>query len=199
MGVIMLSWKYSSEAVMVACIFLITLWCASADGQAACPINLQKLQESAMTSQSATEQNVSLTIDCPQILLSGTENYITIGVRNDAEQPIEFYSVAPQSLGVGLEVSRQGSVVRTTALGTRHFVPSTSPSVREPIRIGKGQEMRFVVNLTRYFDLSIPEDTYQIVATWWGTVAGSDDAIRIRTKPLDFEVNVKPGESVLRP
>ncbi|MGH7127704.1 MAG: hypothetical protein ACREIV_03985, partial [Planctomycetaceae bacterium] len=138
----------------------------------------------------------TLTIECPETLYSGAENYVTITVRNEGHQAVQFYLAAPQGLGAGFEVTRQEKAVGTTVLGNRYLVPSLIKSGREPVRISKDQELRIVVNLTRYYDLSLTGQ-YQIVATWWGTHVGSEEPIRIRTKPLDFEVTVKPGETPL--
>lgn len=152
-------------------------------------------QERDMISQSTTEQNVKLTVECMPTFWSGAENYVTITVRNIGHQPVQYYRIAPQSLGVGFEVTRQGKPVSTTAIGSQRLVPNPFASAREPVQIDSGKELRVVVNVTRYYDLSIPEDTYQIVATWWGMADGNEDAIRVRTKPLDFDVELKAGES----
>lgn len=149
-----------------------------------------------MLTQSASEQSVKLSIECPKRLFSGAENFVTIVVRNGGEKTIEFESAAPQFPGAGVEVSRRGKLVSTTTLGKEYFMPTPFPRVRLPTRLEKGQEFRVKLNLTRYFDLSIPGDAYQIVATWRGNVAASDESIRIRTEPLDFEVKVKKGEGL---
>lgn len=155
----------------------------------------RKPQPTTMPSQSSTEQGVKLTIECPSELVSGAENYVTMTVRNEGEIPVKLFAEAPQALGVGFEVMQAGQAVQMTSLGARKLVESPMSSGRMPIVIGKDQELRVVVNLTRYYDLSLTGE-FQIAAVWSGMVARKGfEPIRIRTKPLNFKVIVKPGES----
>ncbi|MGH7926342.1 MAG: hypothetical protein ACREQV_00915 [Candidatus Binatia bacterium] len=189
--------RYAFAATMISGTFMLMLGQMNLYPQTETPDEAGKPEEKTIPLESATAKGVTLTIQCPETLFSGAENYVTITVRNDGDRPVEFYPAAPQFLGAGFEVTRQGESVSTTALGKAHLVPNLGyPKVREPVRMNKGQELRIVVNLTRYYDLS-RTGNYQIVATWAGKTAGTEEPIRIRTKPLDFEVTVKPGETPL--
>lgn len=146
--------------------------------------------------ESVTQRGITLTIRCADTLVSGAVNYVTITVRNDGEDEITFSPhTSPLLAGIRFKVMREGTHVDMTALGAIYLVQPTRHMRTPAIRIGKGEEIRVVVNLTRYYDLSLKGD-YQIVATWIGPIAGEDLWIRLRTQPLDFKVIVKPGESV---
>src|SRR5690606_21353093 len=96
---------------------------------------------------------------------------------------------------VGIGLSRDGKPVNLTTKGDSDMGdnPMTAPADAQredvdrrfvmPIRLDKGKRVRTVLNLTRYFDLSVPGD-YQLVATWGGTRSGGVDWIPIKTKPL---------------
>jgi hypothetical protein len=168
----------------------------SASAQPPGPDNAQDSDERRVLSTSATEQGVTITIECPETIVSGAVNYITIIVRNEGDRSIQFYPIAPQRACAGFEVSRQAMPVERTALGKRALEPSLFPGFRPPVRIDKGQEIRAVVNLTRYYDLSLPA-YYDIVAVWSGWSPDNEQRIRIETKPLKFQVVVERGESVI--
>lgn len=193
--------RLGDGATGLAWFFMLLLPCVTLEVRAAQRTDQDQIPEAkAATIQTAAEEGVSLTVELSSsTLYSGAENYVTCTIRNDSEHPVEYYLVAPQSLGVEVEVLRNGREVETTALGTGHFTPRRFVSgIGMPIQIKKGQEVHVVLNLTRYYDLSLT-GAYEIVVMWHGNVVGRDKPVAIRTKPLGFEVREKSGESMSLP
>jgi len=189
--------------VLCACLVLIESWYANLYCEETTPDRSGKKPgpDKAVQTTSVTKHEITLTIECPRVLYSGAENLVTLTLRNDGEQPVRFQSITKRFPCMSVEVTRLGKPVNTTALGTSCLVRNIAfPSGKEPAQLKKGEEIRIVMNLTRYFDLSIGDPQYQIVAkTWTGYFTGIDDFFVLRTEPLDFEVKVNKDESITVP
>jgi len=152
-------------------------------------------------STSDTKHDVTLTVECPKVMYSGQENLVTFVIRNHSNRTMLLGRHDPNSRwpAFRVEVTRFGAPVQLTELGSQHFKPSELLGAGEPLRLKKEEEIRIVMNLTRYFDLSRPADVYQIDVTALPRSASSVKFFAIRPKALDFELKVKPGESIARP
>ena len=97
---------------------------------------------------------------------------------------------------IKISLTRRDKPVDLTKFGTIHF--SEGLIVRDkgqlPVELKPGQSVHTVLNLTRYYDLSIPGD-YQMTAGWSGFIALFDKPIAIKTNPSDFSVVVTEDES----
>ncbi len=139
-----------------------------------------------MKSTSITDKGVTLSVECGETLVSGAANYMTITIRNDRESPIYFFPVSPQGLGFGLLITKNNEPAEMTSLGKAHLIPASDPRFSRPIHIKKGQQVRIVANISRYYDLSIP-GSYQVVVSWSGWLTHKDGIV-LKTKPLDVKI-----------
>jgi hypothetical protein len=195
MEVLIMRWTRTFVRTIGTSLLAVVLGLVGFDGRTAEPDRPRNHDEPEMRSETVTKSGVTLTIECPETLVSGAENYVTITLRNDGDEPIGFYPATRLFPAPGFEVSRAGKPVKITALGQRDLVAAEF-NRRHTVRLTKGQEIRAVVNVPRYFDLSLIARNYQIVAMWDGYIIGKE-RLQIRTRPLHFEVKLKPGESVV--
>lgn len=193
--------RYGSAiaVIFIGLVFAVTLKHTTFSRKITQPVRFEKTDQPTMRSKSATVSRITLTIKCGSTLQSGAANHIAISLRNEGEMPVEFEPVSKRFRAPVFVVTRRGQRVGTTALGSAYLVrnPLYQKAV-EPVRISKGEEVRAVVNLTRYYDLSLV-DEYEIVAVWDGHTVGEQVPIRIKTEPLKFNVEIKPGESLSLP
>ena len=193
-----MKYEYPFAALIIGCASTALVGFSVLQAQVSQPDRAGMPESHTVPSRSATQRGVTLKIECSENLVSGAANLITIVVRNEGDQAVEFSRTAPQFLGAGFSVVRHRKPVSKTAHGTAYLVPSPYQRGRQVVRLKTGQEVRIVADLSRYYDLSLP-GKYQIIATWWGTAVGEEEPIQIRTEPLDFQVKIEPGESVSGP
>jgi len=174
---------------------LLTLSCFEMHAYSAEP-KPATISETALRSDSVTIKDITLSVELPPEIYSGAENLITLVLQNEGELPAEFIPVDLGYVGPRFKVFRNGEEVKPTAHGAQYLIRSLENPETATVKIKSGQEIWAVVNLTRYYDLSIVGE-YQLVASWVGyTDPKLAEPIRLKTKPITFEVKLKPGELV---
>ena len=152
-----------------------------------------------MRSATFVKDGLRLTVTCEAEMISGAANYVTFLVENVGKRDVEYtpYTHIP---AINLKVSRKDEPV--ALLGWARARLEVDPpegwvdmrKKHRPISLDPGRKVRVVLNLSRYVDLSVPGD-YKIIGSWKGKVVGTDEAIELETKPIDFEVVIGPGET----
>lgn len=119
----------------------------------------------------AKQAGVTLEMQVGRTMQSGCAHYVTLTVTNGSERDVAFFPVVPQCDGIGLDIHQDGKTVAMTRRGDARLSSVSGYVKWLPARtIKKGEKLAIVLNLSRYYDLSIPGE-YDLSARWVGGYA----------------------------